>query len=136
MSFPGPSSGFGWGKARYVSPSEGSIVDDDDTPTTPLKPASTYTTAPSTPYWNSEPYAADPIALMKRLAEEGDKLKRRTLREYRKLFAEVGACHGQMGLVRTEIEETADRIIRENGRRIDEVENNIINIISTFAPAP
>src|SRR6202047_4097697 len=119
MAFPGPSSGFGLGKARYVSPSEGSVIDEDNTPTTPLRPTSAYTTAPSTPYWNSGPYAADPIALMKRLAEEVDKIKRRTVGEYRTLFAEIGACHGQMGLVRTEIEDTADRIIRENDRQMN-----------------
>src|SRR6202035_3139938 len=114
MAQAGPSRGFNTGKQQFMgSPSESLVMEDDNTPTTPLKPTSAYTTAPSTPYWNTGPYAADPIALMKRLAEEVDKLKRRTLREYRTLFAEIGACHGQMGWVRTEIEETADRMIRE-----------------------
>src|ERR1700731_1872417 len=136
MSFPGPSSGFSLGKARYISPSENSEAEEDRTPTSPIKLSSTYTTAPSTPYWNSGPCSADPIALMKRLAEEVDKMKRRTLREYRTLFAESGACQGQMGLIRMEIEESADRVIRENDRRLNEVENNIINVIGTITLAP
>src|ERR1700722_11021295 len=54
----------------------------DDTPTAPGV-QSTYSTAPTTPYWNTAQYMANPIELTRRLAEEVDKIRRKQNREMR-----------------------------------------------------